>query len=195
MDEQVIIRTDGEVMLLPNWLSVQKSDAYFSLLRDAIAWQQDKMVMFGKTVQLPRLTAWYGEAGVRYRYSGIVNESTGWIAPLAELAAQVGSVTKATYNGVLCNYYRDGADYMGWHSDDERELGELPTIAIVSLGDERQLAFRHKKTKEKKVIQLTHGSLLIMRGETQTHWLHTITKTKKPKQERMSLTFRCVVGK
>lgn len=188
-----IIDTDGEAILIPNWIMPQQAVNMFDTLSEVIDWRQETVTIAGRQVKLPRLTAWYGDQGLSYQYSGLTHLAPGWISSLKELAEKIGIESGGRFNSVLCNYYRDGADYVGWHSDNESSLGEEPIIATLSLGGTRQFAFKHKATGQKESIVLESGSLLIMRGVTQQHWLHTITKTKRPTNPRISLTFRKIV--
>lgn len=149
------------------------------------------MKIFGQLKPLPRLTAWYGDAGARYVYSGIVNELLPWTTAFAEVKHAVEAASGVAFNGVLLNRYRNGQDSMGWHADDEPEFGDAPVIASVSFGGTRNFQLKHKRRKELKAsVELTHGSLLIMRGGTQANWLYQIPKTAKPVEERLNLTFR-----
>jgi alkylated DNA repair dioxygenase AlkB len=186
---------DAEVVFYPDFFPAPVADRLLSQLVDTTAWRQDSIKIYGKPTPLPRLTAWYGDPGARYVYSGIVNDPLPWTAALAEIKEVVDAVSGVAFNGVLLNRYRTGKDSMGWHSDDEREFGPNPVIASVSFGGRRNFQLRHKRHKELKAsVELTHGSLLIMRGPTQENWQHQIPKTAKPVQERLNLTFRRLVN-
>ena len=153
------------------------------------------MRFFGKEVPLPRLTAWYGDPGSRYVYSGIDNQPLPWTPALLEVKRAVEAPSDLVFNGVLLNRYRSGQDSMGWHADDEQEFGDEPIIASVSFGGTRTFQMKHKKRKELKAsVELTHGRLLVMRGGTQANWLHQVPKTAKPVEERLNLTFRTIVA-
>lgn len=149
--------------------------------------------MFGKLLPMPRLTAWYGDKG--YTYSGLHNKPQPWLPVLLELKERVEQASGNKYNSVLLNLYRTGQDSMGWHSDDEAELGNEPAIASLSFGGERKFSFRHRTRKDLKSqsIDLAHGSLLLMQGATQHHWLHQVPKTARAMTPRINLTFRKVV--
>jgi alkylated DNA repair dioxygenase AlkB len=182
------------VVFYPAFFSAPEADRLLRELRETTQWRQDTMRFLGKEVSLPRLTAWYGDPGSRYVYSGIENQPLPWTPALLEVKRAVEPPSGVVFNGVLLNRYRSGQDSMGWHSDDESEFGEQPVIASVSFGGTRTFRFKHKKRKELKAcVELTHGSLLIMRGGTQANWLHQIPKTAKPVEERLNLTFRVVV--
>ena len=186
---------DAEVSFYPELFPAVQADRLLSQLVETTAWRQDSIKIYGKPTPLPRLTAWYGDPGARYVYSGIVNDPLPWTAALAEIKGVVDAVSGVAFNGVLLNRYRTGKDSMGWHSDDEREFGPNPVIASVSFGGTRNFQLRHKRRKEQKAsVELTHGSLLIMRGPTQENWQHQIPKTAKPVQERLNLTFRRLVN-
>ncbi len=185
---------DGDIRLVPHFLPNSRADAYFEGLVGAVDWEQHEIRIGGRIVASPRLSAWYGDSGASYRYSGLSLEPRPWSPLMRELKAQVEEVSGSLFNSVLLNLYRDGVDSMGWHSDDERELGERPVIASVSLGATRRFRLRHKKRPdlEPVVIGLEHGSLLIMKGETQRFWKHQLPKSKKVSEPRLNLTFRSV---
>ena len=176
----------------PCFLDAAESKAIFSELRSTIAWRQDHMSLYGRRVALPRLTAWYGDPGSSYEYSGIVNDPLPWSETLQRLRVALQQRTGASYNSVLLNLYRDGSDGLGWHSDDERELGSTPTIASLSLGEVRRFRLRHRRTKESINLELAKGSLLVMRGRSQRDWEHCVPKSKKVLGERINATFRLV---
>jgi alkylated DNA repair dioxygenase AlkB len=194
MSHQMLDLPDAEVIFHPSFFAAAEADRLLGELRATTEWRQDSMRMFGQLKPLPRLTAWYGDPGTRYVYSGIVNEAMPWTEALAEIKEAVGSSCGVAFNGVLLNRYRTGRDSMGWHADDEPEFGDRPVIASVSFGGPRSFQLKHKTQKEwKATVELTHGSLLVMRGETQINWLHQVPKTAKPVEERINLTFRRVV--
>jgi alkylated DNA repair dioxygenase AlkB len=185
---------EAEVVLYPEFFPKAEADRLLELLVETTEWRQDSMKMFGELKPLPRLTAWYGDTGARYVYSGIVNEPLPWTAALAEVKGAVEAAAGMPFNGVLLNRYRTGRDSMGWHADDEPEFGANPVIASVSFGGTRNFQLKHKRRKELKAsVELMHGSLLIMRGGTQENWLHQVPKTAKPVGERLNLTFRQIV--
>jgi alkylated DNA repair dioxygenase AlkB len=186
---------EAEVLLYPDFFSKADAGRLLDELIGTTEWRQDSMKMFGELKPLPRLTAWYGNPGARYVYSGIVNEPLPWTTALTEVKAAVEAAASVPFNGVLLNRYRTGRDSMGWHADDEPEFGENPIIASVSFGGTRTFQLKHRRRKELKAsVELTHGSLLIMRGGTQANWLHQVPKTAKPVVERLNLTFRRIVA-
>lgn len=189
-----LLPIDGYTVFYPHFLGKSLSDKLFLQLKESIEWRSEEIKIFGRWVMQPRLTAWYGNAGKTYRYSGIEMKPLPWTPYLLEIKNKVEKQCDVSFNSVLLNYYRTGADSMGWHSDDEPELGKNPVIASVSFGAERLFCLRHKKEKSLQVkLKLTAGSLLIMTGETQHHWQHAIPKTTKPIGERINLTFRKII--
>jgi alkylated DNA repair dioxygenase AlkB len=185
---------DAEVYFAPAFISTSEGDLYFERLMQEVNWQQQSIKLFGREQPMPRLTAWYGDKA--YTYSGLENKPQPWLPVLLELREKVEQASSQTYNSVLLNLYRTGQDSMGWHADDEPELGPQPSIASLSLGWERRFAFKHRSRKDLKPVPLilSHGSLLLMQGPTQHHWLHRVPKTAKAVQPRINLTFRCVKG-
>ncbi len=160
-------------------------------------WRHEAVTIYGKKFMQPRLIAWYGDAGQNYSYSGIALEPLPWTRTLREVRERVQVLSDEEFNSVLLNYYRDHRDSMGFHSDDERELGPTPTIASVSLGATRTLVLKHKTKPELKPVRLDlpSGSLLVMKGTTQTFWKHGIEKKTKPCGPRVNLTFRRILIK
>lgn len=181
---------DGELAMLAQLpLPMGNADVLRRLV-DETPWRAETIIVYGKRHLQPRLTAWYGEAG--YTYSGLTLDPLPMTPLLRQLHAAVEAATGRRYNSVLLNYYRDGADSMGMHSDDERELGREPAIASLSFGATRTFVLRHKASKRTVKFDLTDGSLLLMAGSLQTHWLHGINKTAKPTGARVNLTFRYI---
>lgn len=186
---------EAEVIFCAAFFPTAEADRLLEQLIATTEWRQDSMKMFGEMKPLPRLTAWYGDPGTRYVYSGIVNEPRPWTAALAEVRDAAESASGVAFNGVLLNRYRTGRDSMGSHADDEAEFGDEPVIASVSFGGSRTFQLRHKRRKGLKgSVELTHGSLLIMRGGTQANWVHQVPKTARPVGERLNLTFRRIVA-
>lgn len=184
----------GEVIIHQNFFNELESDYIFSELLNNINWQQEKIRIFGKEVNLPRLTAWYRDIGKSYTYSGITMNPYPWLPILLLTKKRIEATVEVNFNSVLANLYRNGQDYVLWHSDDEKELGKNPTIASISFGASRRFLLRHKSNKDLKTVNLSlgHGSLLIMKGSTQHHWKHQVPKTAKVKTERINLTFRVI---
>lgn len=195
MGHQVLDLPEAEVIFYPAFFAAPGADRLFRELRETTEWHQDTMRFLGKEVPLPRLTAWYGDPGSRYVYSGIENVPLPWTEPLLEVKNAVEAPCGVTFNGVLLNRYRTGQDSMGWHADNEPEFGDRPVIASVSFGGCRTFQLKHNERREWKTsVELTHGSLLIMRGETQANWRHRVPKTTRVVAERLNLTFRKLIA-
>ena len=186
---------DAEVTYFPNLFPSAQATMHFKQLAENIDWVQNKITMYGKENPVPRLEAWYGDEGMHYSYSGIQMEPKPWTETLLELKSTVEPIAGTIFNSVLINYYRDGNDRVGWHSDDEKELGEAPIIGSVSLGAERRFKLRHKQyalNRQKAELILENGSLLMMKGDTQRFWKHEIPRTAVPVAGRINLTFRVI---
>lgn len=182
---------DGELAFLPQLPLPWPNEVVLARLIEETAWRKESVVVYGKRHLQPRLSAWHGEKG--YRYSGLSLAPLPFTPLLDTIRRAVEAVTGRRYNSVLLNYYRDGRDSMGMHSDDEPELGSQPAIASLSFGATRPFILRHKHTKETLKLPLTDGSLLLMAGPMQANWMHGINKTAKPVGARLNLTFRNIV--
>ncbi|MEM9051693.1 MAG: alpha-ketoglutarate-dependent dioxygenase AlkB [Bacteroidota bacterium] len=180
---------DGEAFLLDDSVFL-KEEKLFQNLKEEITWKQDEVVMFGKIIIMRRLSAWYGDKPFEYIYSQVSHKALPWTDTLAQIKTHTEEICDETFNSCLLNFYHDGDDGMGWHSDDEPELDPTASIASVSLGAERKFAFKHKRTKETVSVFLPHGSILLMKAPTQEHWLHTLRKSKQVRESRINLTFR-----
>jgi len=187
---EVVKIRNGAYIYVPDFFDQAKSDLYFNSLLKKNEWKQEEMFLYGKTVKFPRLTAWYGDKP--YTYSGITHTPENWTDVLLEIRNEIEPLARISFNTVLLNLYRSGRDSISWHSDAEKELGENPIIASVSFGATRKFQLRHKETKEKIEFELSHGSLLIMKGELQHFWQHQVPKTKKEVGQRINLTFRVI---
>jgi alkylated DNA repair dioxygenase AlkB len=184
---------DAEIWLYPAFLSAEESDAFFRDLLDHRAWQQEMIRIFGKVMAVPRLTAWYGDAGKSYAYSGIAHHPQPWTPTLRAIKHRIETVADVQFTSVLLNLYRNGRDSVGWHSDDESALGQHPVIGSVSFGTTRCFQLKHKQMSAQRTsIDLAHGSFLLMQGATQQHWLHRIPKTARACGPRINLTFRVI---
>lgn len=182
---------EAEIILYPQAIAKERADALFEQLRREVAWERRKGKLYGREYEVPRLQAWYGDSGVSYVYSGMKLVAEGWLAVLRELRDWLETVEPAGYNAVLANHYRDGNDGVGWHSDDEPGLGDEPVIASLSFGATRRFDLAHRERKDLKTsIDLTHGSLLLMKGSTQRCWRHQIPRQRKITSPRINLTFR-----
>jgi alkylated DNA repair dioxygenase AlkB len=191
-----LLPKDGEVLYFPNFYTEEQSNIFMDILTEKVRWQQDKIKMFGKEHNLPRLTSWYGDGGLPYYYSGIkMLPNKIDFDELSLVKSAIELKTECNFNSVLLNLYRDGQDSVSWHSDDEKELGTNPIIASLTFGSIRVFKFRHKEdNKLQREIQLTPGSLVIMKGETQHKWEHSVPKTSKQIGPRINLTFRVIGG-
>ena len=170
------------------------ADLLLAILWRELNWKQREISLFGRRVAEPRLTAWYGDPSAVYTYSGIQLIPLPWHPSLLDIKSRIEKLTAGTFNSVLANAYRDGSDSMGWHRDDEKELGRCPVIASVSLGEERRFLVRKKGAKSTAVI-LEHGSLLLMKGESQQRYQHSLPKTRRPVGYRINLTYRMIRGR
>ncbi|MDP1726150.1 MAG: alpha-ketoglutarate-dependent dioxygenase AlkB [Bacteroidota bacterium] len=189
-----ILPQDGKAYLVNHFIDAKTAGKWYQYMLNQIAWQQYDIKLFGKSIQQPRLSAWYGETGTRYTYSGLTLNPIPFTKELLTIKNKIEQLAKTTFNSVLLNLYRDGNDSMGWHSDDEKELGQNPIIASLSLGSARLFVFRHKHAKEPLVkLILEPGSLLIMKGTTQRYWQHSLPKTKQVIEPRINLTFRRII--
>jgi alkylated DNA repair dioxygenase AlkB len=184
---------DADVRLWPHALAPDHATGLLTGLRATIDWEQEEILIFGARRRVPRLVAWHGDPGTSYLYSGTLHEPRPWTPALLEIRAVAERVTGHRYNSVLLNLYRDGNDGMGWHADDEPELGHDPAIASVSLGAMRTFKLRHRRRRDAvTALELPHGSLLLMAGPTQRNYVHAVPKTARPIGERINLTFRLV---
>ncbi len=183
----------GEAYFYPAFFDKTESDALFQNLLTEVNWKQEPIRIFGKEVMQPRLTAWFAEEEKTYSYSGITMEAYPWNETLIKIKSKVEKKADVKFNSALLNLYRDGRDSMGWHRDNEKELGVNPVIASVSFGAMRTFQLREYQTKSNlRSIPLGHGSMLLMRGETQPYWEHQVPKTNKINAPRINITFRVV---
>jgi len=184
---------DGTVNYYGPIFSRSETQGYYEALLHGIPWKNDEAVIFGKHIITARKVAWYGNSNFSYTYSGTTKQALVWTAELAALKTKVENLTGTIFNSCLLNLYHTGDEGMSWHSDDEKSLGKNSTIASVSLGAEREFRFKHKRLDEKTSILLEDGSLLVMKDATQSHWLHSIPKSKKVRTPRINLTFRTMI--
>lgn len=182
----------GEYIYIPHFFNNHKANVLMASLLEEIHWNQEGMMMYGKYIQFPRLTAWYGDNDKPYSFSGITLQPKNWNKELLEIKALIEPIANTNFNSVLLNRYRNGSDSISWHTDAEKELGKNPIIASVNFGAERIFQLKHMRTQERIDIPLRHGSLLIMLGELQHNWQHQVPKTKKVIGERINLTFRTI---
>jgi alkylated DNA repair dioxygenase AlkB len=189
-----VLPYDGESVYFGPVFSSQEADNCLKYLLDEIPWQRDEVFVYGRSIVTARKVAWYGDRNFDYTYSGRTRTALRWTPELRSLKRKVEQQADFRYNACLLNLYADGSQGMGWHHDDEKELGRDAHIGSVSFGAERRFDFRHKKSREKGSVQLEHGSLLVMRGKTQTFWQHQVPKTSRVKAPRVNLTFRRIFG-
>lgn len=184
---------DGTVHYYGTIITNQKADQYFDILMKTIDWKNDEAVIYGKQIITKRKVAWYGDSNFSYTYSNTTKEALVWTPELLELKILAEQTSGETFNSCLLNLYHNGEEGMTWHSDAEKDLIKNGAIGSLSFGAERKFSFKHKLTKETVSLILEHGSLLIMKEETQTHWLHSLPKTKLISKPRINLTFRTIV--
>lgn len=193
IDENInLLPIDGELFYFQNFLPKVESQAIITKLLEELQFKNDETIVFGKHHIMNRLTAWVGDEPFIYGYAQIKRKAEFWSNSLKTIKKQVERKTGHQFNSCLLNYYPSGDDGMGWHADNEQELGQNPIIASVSLGAERKFSFKHNQTQEKIDLQLTNGSLLLMAGEIQHCWKHALPKTKKIQTPRLNLTFRTI---
>jgi alkylated DNA repair dioxygenase AlkB len=191
---------DADVRFAPSWLPPGEADALFAALLKQVRWEVHRIRMYGREIDSPRLSSWIGDPGTGYVYSRVRFEPNPWPDALAALRPRIDAAAGVAMDSVLANLYRDGNDAMGWHADDEPELGPRPVIASLSLGAPRRFVFRRRPERGARSVaglarhelMLPHGSLLLMAGDTQAHWHHALPRTAKPVGPRINLTFRRV---
>jgi alkylated DNA repair dioxygenase AlkB len=189
-----LLPKDGIVNYYGKIFSQAEADHYFHTLLDHIEWKNDRAIIFGKEIITKRKVAWYGDQAFEYTYSNTTKRALPWTSELLVLKSKIELQTGAHFNSCLLNLYHSGDEGMAWHSDEEIDLKKNGAIASVSFGAERKFAFKHKIDKETVVLTLSHGSLLVMKGTTQSHWLHRLPPTKRINKPRINLTFRTIVG-
>lgn len=191
-----LLPRDGITLYYGRIFTPAAADHYLTVLTTTLQWAHDEVVLYGRRITTAREVAWYGEAPFAYTYSGATKTALPWTPELREIKALVEKTTGTNYNSCLANLYHTGEEGMGWHSDDEKVMGKNTSIASISLGAERKFAFKHKTRPDLGTISLLleHGSLLEMKGTTQTHWLHRLPPTKKVSEPRVNLTFRTFVN-
>lgn len=185
---------DGEVIYFGKIFSKEKADAFTQLLLKTIAWKNDEVVIFGKHLVMQRKVAWYADQNYYYTYSNTTKQASIWTKELLEIKFIVEKKTGAAFNACLLNLYHNGAEGMSWHSDDESTMGKINSIASLSFGAERKFSLKHKRDKIAVSLLLEQGSLLLMKGETQSHWMHSLPKTTRVSSPRINLTFRTIIG-
>ncbi|ANW95159.1 DNA methylase [Wenyingzhuangia fucanilytica] len=185
---------DGEVFYYPNIINLASAQKYFQDLLDNIDWKNDEAIVFGKHIITDRKVALYGDTDFLYKYSNTTKKALPWTKELLNLKKLAEEKCDISFNACLLNLYHNGHESMGWHSDNEKTLGNQPVIASISLGADRKFSFKHKITKQTISLVLEKGSLLIMKGDTQTNWLHKLPPSTIIKSPRINLTFRNIVN-
>jgi len=190
-----LLPKDGEANYHGVFLSSDVADYFLTSLLSSIEWKNDEAIIFNKKIITKRKVAWYASQSFEYTYSKITRAALPWTSELLDLKSRVESLSGETFNSCLLNLYHSGDEGMSWHSDNEKQLKQQGAIASVSLGAARKFSFKHKTTKETHGLILQHGSLLVMKGITQTHWMHRLPPTKKVTDPRVNLTFRTIIEK
>lgn len=185
---------DGQATYYGKLFPLESANTYLQVLMEDIEWKNDEAIVFGKRVITKRKVAWYGDRSFEYTYSKVTKNALPWTDALLELKHTIEQHSGEQYNSCLLNLYHNGDEGMAWHSDAEKDLKKNGTIGSLSFGAERKFAFKHKRTKQTVSIILEHGSLLIMKGTTQEHWLHRLPPTKRVNKPRINLTFRTIVN-
>lgn len=191
---QNLLPYDGIVNYHGQIFTASEIEDFFNLLSTGINWEHDEVMMFGKKIITKRKVAWYGEKPFDYTYSHVKKTALYWNDILNRIKDKVEKTSGETYNSCLLNLYHNGEEGMGWHTDNEKELKKDGAIASVSFGAVRKFAFKHKETQDKVELTLDNGSLLVMKGTTQSHWLHRLPPSKKVVLPRINLTFRTIIG-
>ena len=179
----------------PNWLNQNEANELFRELQSLDIWQHEKIRLFGKDILVPRLVFWMGDNNAHYRYSNTCHSPVPWNQLIFQLKERIHSELGLYFNSVLANFYRNGKDYMGWHRDNEPELGDNPSILSISLGAERRFCMKNIKSNTKHELKLAHGSALVMQGDCQEKYKHALPKTTRISDARINLTFRHVIVK
>jgi len=187
---QHFVLPDAELLFWPKWLSPEQAERCYQQLAQQLNWQQPAIKIFGKAVLIPRQQVWMGDPHCSYKYSGVLFEPEPWHPLVRQLTDWVNQLCQTHFNSVLLNWYADGQQHMGWHSDDEPELGNNPQIASLSLGQQRFFDLKHKNLGTQLKLELGHGSLLLMAGQCQQYWQHRVPKMAAAAEGRVNLTFR-----
>ncbi len=188
-----LLPKDGTVFYHGKIMSSTQANHYLEYLMDSIDWKNDEAIIFGKKIITKRKVAWYGDKTFEYTYSKSTKTALPWTSELLAIKILAENTSGENYNSCLLNLYHNGDEGMAWHSDAETALKKNGAIASLSFGAERRFLFRHKQTKETVAVNLEHGSLLVMKDETQTHWLHRLPTTRSIQRPRINLTFRTVI--
>ncbi|MDX1536715.1 alpha-ketoglutarate-dependent dioxygenase AlkB family protein [Arsukibacterium sp.] len=191
-DPQHFLLPDAAITLWPAWLSASETMLLQTKLTAELNWRQEQIRIYGKTVKIPRRQVWMGEPHCSYQYSGVRFAPEPWHPALQPLAVKISELAGCPFNCVLLNLYANGQDHMGWHADNEPELGETPVIASLSLGATRRFDLKHRTSGHQLQLQLENGSLLTMAGQCQQYWQHRLPKQSRVAAARLNLTFRYI---
>lgn len=188
-----VLNKDGEANYYGKIMSTSEANTYYNLLLNNIKWKNDEALYQGKHIVTRRKVAWYGDQGFLYTYSNTTKQAIPWTNELLDLKRKIELITNSLFNSCLLNLYHNGNEGMTWHSDDEKSLGKNTFIASLSFGAERKFSFKHKRTKQTISLLLENGSLLLMKGNTQLNWLHSLPLSTKIINPRINLTFRTII--
>ncbi len=188
-----VLNNDGEANYYGMVMTTSEANTYYNLLLKNINWKNDEALYHGKHIVTKRKVAWYGDQGFLYTYSNTTKQALPWTNELIDLKRKTELITNSQFNSCLLNLYHDGNEGMTWHSDDEKSLGMNTVIASLSFGAERKFSFKHRRTRQTISLLLENGSLLVMRGNTQSNWLHSLPLSSKINHPRINLTFRTIV--
>ncbi|WP_214000427.1 alpha-ketoglutarate-dependent dioxygenase AlkB [Arsukibacterium sp.] len=191
-EAQQFLLPDAAITLWPAWLSAGRAAIIQAQLTTELSWRQEQIRIYGKTVSIPRRQVWMGDPHCSYKYSGVRFIPASWHPEVRHLATELSDVVGRPFNCVLLNLYANGQDHMGWHADNEPELGRAPVIASLSLGAARRFDLQHRQRGHQLQLQLDHGSLLLMAGDCQQYWQHRLPKQSRVATPRLNLTFRYI---
>ena len=188
-----VLNKDGEANYYGMVMTTSEANTYYNLLLKNINWKNDEALYHGRHIVTKRKVAWYGDQGFLYTYSNTTKQALPWTNELIDLKRKTELITNSQFNSCLLNLYHDGNEGMTWHSDDEKSLGKNTVIASLSFGAERKFSFKHRRTRQTISLPLENGSLLVMRGNTQSNWLHSLPLSSKINHPRINLTFRTII--
>ena len=188
-----VLNKDGEANYYGIVMTTSEANTYYNLLLKNINWKNDEALYHGRHIVTKRKVAWYGDQGFLYTYSNTTKQALPWTNELIDLKRKTELITNSQFNSCLLNLYHDGNEGMTWHSDDEKSLGKNTVIASLSFGAERKFSFKHRRTRQTISLLLENGSLLVMRGNTQSNWLHSLPLSSKINHPRINLTFRTII--
>ncbi len=188
-----VLNKDGEANYYGKVMTTSEANTYYNLLLKNINWKNDEALYHGKHIVTKRKVAWYGDQGFLYTYSNTTKQAIPWTNELIDLKRKTELITNSQFNSCLLNLYHDGNEGMTWHSDDEKSLGKNTVIASLSFGAERKFSFKHRRTRQTISLLLENGSLLVMKGNTQSNWLHCLPLSSKINHPRINLTFRIII--